>query len=86
MGNLFLGFSDRVKEEEFIKEFDYQHRVFNRIGILLSTFAWLALLLYSFFAWPHVFTPLAYIYSSKKPVKQKTPTLIISSWITFNPS
>ena len=57
-----LEFDDKSKESTFILYSDYQNRVFNRIGIVLSTIGWLALIIYAFMFWPEEYLTITYIF------------------------
>jgi two-component system sensor histidine kinase/response regulator len=50
-----LSFSDSALDKEFKSYNDYEARVFNRIGIALSTMAWLALNIYCYLFYPQSF-------------------------------
>lgn len=91
---LSLGFKDPSLEHEFKSRNDSEIRVFNRIGIILSYFPWLALVLFSYvsfhqsyfqiarviviFLYP-VFTVNLLILSSQRYIKYFQPFTAISN-------
>ncbi len=52
---LSLSFRDKATENEFKAYYDYENRVFNRIGIALSFMGWFGLNIYFYFNYPENF-------------------------------
>lgn len=55
---LSLSFKDLALENEFKCSYDYETRVFNRIGISLSFLAWFILNIFCYFNFPQSFLPM----------------------------